>query len=72
KSGADVYRVSAALRDREPGVQHAVPALVTSALAKLPFDAGGGWLVETKKDDAGAMPGVVSVKPAPRTDARAA
>ncbi|HEM7810679.1 DUF4136 domain-containing protein [Burkholderia multivorans] len=65
KSGADVYRVSAALRDREPGVQHAVPALVTSALAKLPFDAGGGWLVETKKDDAGAMPGVVSVKPAP-------
>ncbi|KVD54828.1 hypothetical protein WI87_24360 [Burkholderia ubonensis] len=66
KSGADVYRVSAALRDREPGTRHAAPALVTSALAKLPFEVGGGWLVETKtkKDDAGGMPGVVSVKPA--------
>lgn len=64
KSGADVYRVSASLRDREPGSQAAAPALVKSALAKLPFDAGNGWLVKTKKDDAGGMPGVVSVKPA--------
>ncbi|MBN3792426.1 DUF4136 domain-containing protein [Burkholderia sp. Ac-20353] len=64
KSGADVYRVSAALRDREPGAQQAAPVLVKSALAKLPYDAGGGWLVKTKKDDAGGMPGVVSVKPA--------
>ncbi|KWI61565.1 hypothetical protein WT72_04425 [Burkholderia pseudomultivorans] len=63
-SGADVYRVSAALRDREPGAQQAAPTLVKSALAKLPFEVGQGWLVETKKDDAGAMPGVVSVKPA--------
>ncbi|VWB24471.1 putative lipoprotein [Burkholderia lata] len=64
KSGADVYRVSAALRDRDPGTQQAVPALVKSALAKVPFGDGGGWLVKTKKDDAGGMPGVVSVKPA--------
>ncbi|WP_107312342.1 DUF4136 domain-containing protein [Burkholderia metallica] len=64
KSGADVYRVSAALRDRDPGTQQAAPALVKSALAKVPFSEGGGWLVKTKKDDAGAMPGVVSVKPA--------
>ncbi|EGD01216.1 hypothetical protein B1M_27686, partial [Burkholderia sp. TJI49] len=62
KSGAGVYRVSAALRDREPGAQQAAPTLVKSALAKLPFELGQGWLVETKKDDAGAMPGVVSVK----------
>ncbi|MGS0893120.1 DUF4136 domain-containing protein [Burkholderia stagnalis] len=65
KSGADVYRVTAALRDREPGAQ-AAPALVKSALAKVPFELGGGWLVKTKKDDAGGMPGVVSVKPAAR------
>ncbi|MGU7769422.1 DUF4136 domain-containing protein [Burkholderia sp. MR1-5-21] len=64
KSGADVYRVSAALRDREPGTQQAAPALVKSALAKLPFETGEGWLVKTKKDGAGGMPGVVSVKPA--------
>ncbi|HDR9155391.1 TPA: DUF4136 domain-containing protein [Burkholderia vietnamiensis] len=64
RSGADVYRVSASLRDRDAGSQHAAPALVTSALAQLPFGPGGGWLVKTKKDDAGAMPGVVSVKPA--------
>ncbi|AKM01040.1 DUF4136 domain-containing protein [Burkholderia pyrrocinia] len=63
-SGADVYRVTAALRDREPGTQQAAPALVKSALAKVPFGAGDGWLVKTKKDDAGGMPGVVSVKPA--------
>ncbi|MDR0241872.1 MAG: DUF4136 domain-containing protein [Burkholderia sp.] len=64
QSGADVYRVSAALRDRDPGTQLAAPALVKSALAKVPFGDGSGWLVKTKKDDAGGMPGVVSVKPA--------
>ncbi|RQZ23824.1 DUF4136 domain-containing protein [Burkholderia sp. Bp9017] len=64
KSGADVYRVSASLRDRDPGTQEAAPTLVKSALAKVPFEPGNGWLVKTKKDDAGAMPGVVSVKPA--------
>ncbi|MDF3081226.1 DUF4136 domain-containing protein [Burkholderia sola] len=64
KSGADVYRVSASLRDRDPGTQQAAPALVKSALAKVPFGDGSGWLVKTKKDDAGGMPGVVSVKPA--------
>jgi hypothetical protein len=64
KTNAEAYRVSAALQDRQPDALEAAPALVTSALAKLPFDGGGGWLVKTKKDDAGGMPGVVSVKPA--------
>jgi len=64
KSGADVYRVSASLRDRDPDTQQAAPALVKSALAKVPFGDGSGWFVKTKKDDAGGMPGVVSVKPA--------
>ncbi|KUY61319.1 MULTISPECIES: DUF4136 domain-containing protein [unclassified Burkholderia] len=64
KSGADVYRVSASMRDRDAGTQQAAPTLVKSALAKLPFEQGDGWLVKTKKDDAGAMPGVVSVKSA--------
>ncbi|MCR4469281.1 DUF4136 domain-containing protein [Burkholderia sp. SCN-KJ] len=64
KTGVDVYRVSASLRDRDALTQQAAPTLVKSALAKLPFEQGDGWLVKTKKDDAGAMPGVVSVKPA--------
>ncbi|MDN7904778.1 DUF4136 domain-containing protein [Burkholderia diffusa] len=64
KSGADVYRVSASMRDRDAGSQQAAPTLVKSALAKLPFEQGDGWLVKTKKDDAGAMPSVVSVKSA--------
>ncbi|RQR77252.1 DUF4136 domain-containing protein [Burkholderia sp. Bp9012] len=64
KSGADVYRVSASMRDRDAGTQRAAPTLVKSALAKLPFEQGDGWLVKTKKDDAGAMPSVVSVKSA--------
>ncbi|WP_321822039.1 MULTISPECIES: DUF4136 domain-containing protein [unclassified Burkholderia] len=64
KTGVDVYRVSASLRDRDALTQKAAPTLVKSALAKLPFEQGDGWLVKTKKDDAGAMPGVVSVKPA--------
>lgn len=64
KSGADVYRVSASMRDRDAGTQRAAPTLVKSALAKLPFEQGDGWLVKMKKDDAGAMPSVVSVKSA--------
>ncbi|KAB0654531.1 DUF4136 domain-containing protein [Burkholderia diffusa] len=64
KSGADVYRVSASMRDRDAGTQRAAPTLVKSALANLPFEQGDGWLVKTKKDDAGAMPSVVSVKSA--------
>lgn len=64
-SGGDAYRVSAAVQDRHPDALLAAPVLVRSALARVPFADGGGWLVETKKRDADdAMPGVVSVKPA--------
>ncbi|MCS3395832.1 DUF4136 domain-containing protein [Burkholderia thailandensis] len=62
-SGSDAYRVSAAVQDRHPDALLAAPALVRSALARVPFADGKGWLVETKKRDADAMPGVVSVKP---------
>lgn len=64
KTGAEAYRVSAAVQDRDPGALAAVPTLVRSALARVPFAGAGGWFVETKKDDAGGLPGVVSVKPA--------
>jgi hypothetical protein len=67
KSGADAYRVSAAVQDREPDPLQAAPTLVRSALAQVPFSGAGGWLVKTKKDDAGGMPGVVSVAPADAT-----
>ncbi|QPS39043.1 DUF4136 domain-containing protein [Burkholderia oklahomensis] len=63
-SGAEAYRVSAAVQDRRPDALRAAPALVRSALARVPYTDGKGWLVETKKSDADAMPGVVSVKPA--------
>lgn len=64
KSGAEAYRVSAAVQDRRPDALQAAPTLVRSALAQVPFGAAGGWLVKTKKDDAGGLPGVVSVAPA--------
>ncbi|AOJ69073.1 MULTISPECIES: DUF4136 domain-containing protein [Burkholderia] len=63
-SGRDAYRVSAAVQDRRPDALQAAPVLVRSALARVPFADGNGWLVETKKADASALPGVVSVKPA--------
>ncbi|AOJ02137.1 MULTISPECIES: DUF4136 domain-containing protein [Burkholderia] len=63
-SGAEAYRVSAAVQDRRPDALRAAPALVRSALARVPYTDGNGWLVETKKRDADAMPGIISVKPA--------
>ncbi|WP_063532576.1 DUF4136 domain-containing protein [Burkholderia sp. MSMB1589WGS] len=63
-SGNDAYRVSAAVQDRHPDALRATPVLVKSALARVPFSDGGGWLVKTKQGEAGATPGVVSVKPA--------
>ncbi|WP_323120883.1 DUF4136 domain-containing protein [Burkholderia alba] len=64
KTGADAYRVSAAVKDRHADALHAAPTLVRSALAQVPFSGANGWFVKTKKDDAGGMPGVVSVVPA--------
>ncbi|MEK6348040.1 MAG: DUF4136 domain-containing protein [Burkholderia sp.] len=63
-SGATAYQVTAAARDRQPDALAAMPLLVRSALAKLPFDAARGWVVKTRPDPAGGLPGVVSVKPA--------
>ncbi|KVE29242.1 hypothetical protein WS67_05100 [Burkholderia singularis] len=61
-TGNEAYRVSAIVQDRQADALQAAPALVQSALAKLPF-AGGGWFVKTKQDDQGNVLGVVSVKP---------
>ncbi|KAF1028758.1 MAG: hypothetical protein GAK40_00788 [Burkholderia plantarii] len=63
-TGARAYQVTAAVRDRDPAPLAAVPVLVRAALAKLPFEGASGWIVRTKKDDALAVPGVVSVVPA--------
>lgn len=64
RNGETAYQVTASARDRQADPLAAMPNLVRSALAKLPFQGGAGWLVRTRPDAAGGMPGVVSVKPA--------
>ncbi len=62
-SGQEVYKVSATSSDRDADPLHAMPALVKSALAKLPFGAPPDWRVKLRAAQAGGMPDVVSVKP---------
>jgi hypothetical protein len=62
-SGEEVYRVSAASSDRNADPLHAMPALVKSALAKLPFDAPPDWRVKLRAGKTGEVPEVVSLKP---------
>ncbi|NIE86614.1 DUF4136 domain-containing protein, partial [Burkholderia sp. Tr-860] len=64
RNGETAYQVTASSRDRQADPLAAMPNLVRSALAKLPYQGGTGWLVRTRPDAAGGMPGVVSVKPA--------
>jgi hypothetical protein len=62
-SGEPRYKVSAITNDRDADPLHAMPALVASALAKLPFDAPSDWRVKLRADKAGGVPEVLSVKP---------
>lgn len=62
-SGQEVYKVSATSNDRDADPLHAMPALVKSALAKLPFGAPPDWRVKLRATQAGGVPDVVSVKP---------
>ena len=62
-SGREVYKVSATSSDRDADPVHAMPALVKSALAKLPFGAPPDWRVTLRAAQAGGVPDVVSVKP---------
>lgn len=62
-SGEERYKVSAITNDRDADPLHAMPTLVKSALAKLPFDAPSDWRVTLRTDKTGSVPEVVSVKP---------
>lgn len=62
-SGREIYKVSASSSDRDADPQHAMPALVKSALARFPFDAPPDWRVKLRTDETSGVPKVVSVKP---------
>jgi hypothetical protein len=61
-TGAERYTVSAASEDRDPRIVPALPYLVKSALARLPYGGEAGWRVKLRTAADGA-PEVVSVKP---------
>jgi hypothetical protein len=63
-SGDEVYKVSAASRDSEAGMQHAAPYLVKSALAQLPFARYQHWRVKLHPAAIpGGAPRLISVEP---------
>jgi len=65
--GHNVYKVTSVKRDHDADACQALPALVASALAKLPEQGGPQWRVrvEDARPD-GALPGVLSVRPVTR------
>ncbi|MFP6560734.1 DUF4136 domain-containing protein [Paraburkholderia sp. B3] len=73
--GAEAYRVSVVKHDRNANAQEALPYLVASALARLPYAGAAGapqWRVKLREagaeagaggeGGAGALPEVISVK----------
>jgi Domain of unknown function (DUF4136) len=62
-NGHEVYKVSVESQDHDADPLHAIPYLVTSALAQFPFADHPDWRVKLRADGAGGVPQVVSVKP---------
>ncbi|OLL28818.1 hypothetical protein BTH42_25865 [Burkholderia sp. SRS-W-2-2016] len=65
-SGAQRYKVSSVFVDRDADPLHALPLLMKTALAKLPFEAPGDWRVKLRVDKASGEPSVESMKPLER------
>ena len=65
-SGREVYKVSAASTDRDADPLRAMPALITSALARFPFDAPADWRVKLRANETRGVPDVVSIAPLQR------
>jgi hypothetical protein len=65
-NGTERYKVSAVFMDRDADPQHALPMLVKTALAKLPFDAPADWHVKLSVDKASGVPNVESMRPLQR------
>ena len=62
-SGTERYKVSAVFTDRDADPLHALPLLVKTTLAKLPFDASADWRVKLSIDKTSGMPNVESIEP---------
>ncbi|MBC8720670.1 DUF4136 domain-containing protein [Paraburkholderia sp. 31.1] len=65
-SGAERYKVGAVFMDRDADPLHALPLLVKTALAKLPFDAPVDWRVKLSIDKTSGVPNVDSMEPLQR------
>ncbi|MFT4070147.1 DUF4136 domain-containing protein [Paraburkholderia sp.] len=65
-SGAERYKVSAVFVDRDGDPMHAIPLLVKTALARLPFDEPADWRVKFSIDKASGVPNVESMQPLQR------
>ncbi|KXU88673.1 hypothetical protein CI15_10175 [Paraburkholderia monticola] len=65
-SGTERYKVGAVFTDRNADPQEALPLLVKTALAKLPFDAPADWRVKLSIDKASGVPNVESMQPLQR------
>lgn len=65
-SGREIYRVSASSRDREAESAHAIPYLVESAFARMPYGDGAGWRVRFRRGEPGNKPSIISITPARR------
>jgi hypothetical protein len=63
-SGQEVYKVTATVSDRDADALHAVPYLVKSALAQLPYAGHPDWQVTFRNNEVSQAPGIVSVEPA--------
>ena len=62
-TGQEVYKVSATQKDRDADPLHAAPYLVTSVMAKFPFDGHADWLVKMHPDGADHSPRLTTVEP---------
>ncbi|MGF6448090.1 DUF4136 domain-containing protein [Paraburkholderia youngii] len=65
-SGTERYKVSAVYSDRDADPLRALPLLVKTALAKLPYDAPADWRVKLSIDKASGAPNVESMEPLQR------
>ncbi|NUX99168.1 DUF4136 domain-containing protein [Paraburkholderia youngii] len=65
-SGTERYKVSAVYSDRDAAPLRALPLLVKTALAKLPYDAPADWRVKLSIDKASGAPNVESMEPLQR------
>ncbi|WP_183085328.1 DUF4136 domain-containing protein [Trinickia fusca] len=63
-SGREVYKVRAAKRDGDAELDRAMPYLVESALARVPFMGERDWEVKLRGGEEGATPSIAVVAPA--------